>query len=77
MITNAEEIHKKISIILMSNSGFENDDDIQLFELPGNFNYDKYNITENNNSNMSEYIKNEVLPKLESLSGESLLKELD
>jgi hypothetical protein len=43
--------------------GFEDDDNIQLFELPGNFNYDKYNITENNNSNMSEYIKNEDFNK--------------
>jgi hypothetical protein len=43
--------------------GFDNDSDVQLFELPDNFNYDKYNITENNNSNMSEYIKNEDFNK--------------
>lgn len=43
--------------------GFEDDSDVQLFELPGNFNFDKYNITENNNSNMSEYIKNEDFNK--------------
>ena len=43
--------------------GFDDDGDVQLFELPGNFNYDKYNITENNNSNMSEYIKNEDFNK--------------
>lgn len=44
--------------------GFEADDDVQLFELPGNFNFDKYNITENNYSNgMSDYIKNEDFNK--------------
>ena len=44
--------------------GLEADDDVQLFELPGNFNFDKYNITENNYSNdMSDYIKNEDFNK--------------
>jgi hypothetical protein len=44
--------------------GFEANDDVQLFELPGNFNFDKYNITENNYSNgMSDYIKNEDFNK--------------
>jgi hypothetical protein len=44
--------------------GFDVDDDIQLFELPGNFNFDKYNIIENNYTNsMSDYIKNEDFNK--------------
>ena len=44
--------------------GFDADDDIQLFELPGNFNFDKYNIIENNYTNsMSDYIKNEDFNK--------------
>jgi hypothetical protein len=44
--------------------GLETDDNIQLFELPGNFDYDKYNITENNYQNsMSDYIKNEDFNK--------------
>ena len=44
--------------------GLETDDNIQLFELPGNFDYDKYNIIENNSPNsMSDYIKNEDFNK--------------
>ena len=44
--------------------GLEADSDVQLFELPGNFDYDKYNIIENNYSNsMSDYIKNEDFNK--------------
>lgn len=44
--------------------GFDVDDDIQLFELPVNFNFDKYNIIENNYStSMSDYIKNEDFNK--------------
>jgi hypothetical protein len=46
--------------------GFKEDDAVQLFELPGNFNFDKYNIAENNTNNMSEFIKNEEFNKYTS-----------
>jgi len=51
--------------------GLEADDNVQLFELPGTFNFDKYNITENNYASMSEYIKNEDFNKYtQYLAGE-------
>jgi hypothetical protein len=71
------KIKKLFTYDLVADPGFENaelkrvnesfgldaDDTIQLFELPGTFSLDKYNITENNNSSMSEYIKNEDFNK--------------
>jgi methyl-accepting chemotaxis protein len=80
------KIKKLFTYDLVADPGFENaelkrvnesfgldvDDDIQLFELPGNFNFDKYNIIENNyTSNMSDYIKNEDFNKYtQYLAGE-------
>lgn len=79
------KIKKLFTYDLVADPGFENaelkrvnesygladDDSIALFELPGNFNFDKYNITENNYSNMSEYIKNEDFNKYtQYLAGE-------
>lgn len=72
------KIKKLFTYDLVADPGFENaelkrvnesfgldaDGDIQLFELPGNFDYDKYNIIENNSPNsMSDYIKNEDFNK--------------
>ena len=79
------KIKKLFTYDLVADPGFENaelkrvnesfgldlDDSVQLFELPGDFNYDKYNITENNNISMSEYIKNEDFNKYtQYLAGE-------
>lgn len=79
------KIKKLFTYDLVADPGFENaelkrvnesyglgdDDSISLFELPGNYNFDKYNITENNYSNMSEYIKNEDFNKYtQYLAGE-------
>lgn len=78
------KIKKLFTYDLVADPGFENaelkrvnesygilDDNIGLFELPNNFNFDKYNITENNYSNMSEYIKNEDFNKYtQYLAGE-------
>ena len=72
------KIKKLFTYDLVADPGFENaelkrvnesfgldaDSDVQLFELPGNFDYDKYNIIENNSPNsMSDYIKNEDFNK--------------
>jgi uncharacterized protein YoxC len=72
------KIKKLFTYDLVADPGFENaelkrvnesfgldvDSSVQLFELPGNFDYDKYNIIENNYSNsMSDYIKNEDFNK--------------
>jgi len=79
------KIKKLFTYDLVADPGFENaelkrvnesyglsaDDTIQLFELPGTFNFDKYNITENNYASMSEYIKNEDFNKYtQYLAGE-------
>jgi methyl-accepting chemotaxis protein len=79
------KIKKLFTYDLVADPGFENaelkrvnesfgldlDDSVQIFELPGDFNYDKYNITENNNISMSEYIKNEDFNKYtQYLAGE-------
>jgi hypothetical protein len=78
------KIKKLFTYDLVADPGFENaelkrvnesygimDENIGLFELPSNYNFDKYNITENNYSNMSEYIKNEDFNKYtQYLAGE-------
>jgi methyl-accepting chemotaxis protein len=79
------KIKKLFTYDLVADPGFENaelkrvnesygiadDENISIFELPSNYNFDKYNITENNYSNMSEYIKNEDFNKYtQYLAGE-------